>query len=39
MNGAVNIASTNWVPAHVYLREAEALIPHDPIFPDDPFAP
>jgi hypothetical protein len=38
-NGVVSIASTNWVPTYVYLREAEALIPHNPIFPADPFAP
>ena len=39
VNGAVVVPSTNWVPTYVYLREAEALILHDPIFPDDPFAP
>jgi serine/threonine protein kinase len=37
-NGAVTIPSTDWGPAHVYLREAEAVILLDPIFPADPFA-
>jgi hypothetical protein len=32
------VLPTDWGPAHVYLREAEARILYDPLFPADPFA-
>jgi hypothetical protein len=36
--GAVNFAATDWLPLQLLLREAEALILYDPVFPADPFA-
>ena len=38
VSGAADQAPTDWVTTQVYLREAEALILYDPIFPADPFA-
>jgi hypothetical protein len=35
----MNYGWTEWVIADVILREAEALIVYDPVFPSDPFAP
>ncbi len=36
--GLMNYGWTEWVCATIVLREAEALIVYDPIFPADPFA-
>jgi tetratricopeptide (TPR) repeat protein len=37
-DGAVNFATTDWLPLQILRREAEALIRYDPVFPADPFA-
>ena len=38
IGGVATRPSPDWVTTHVYHREAEALILHDPVFPADPFA-
>ncbi len=38
VDGSVSVPPIEWVTTQVYLREAEALILYDPIFPADPFA-
>jgi hypothetical protein len=30
--------TVDWLPLQVHLREAEAVILHDPVFPANPFA-
>jgi hypothetical protein len=36
--GAVSLFTVDWLPMQLLRREAEAMILHDPAFPDDPFA-
>ncbi len=37
-DGAVAMPTTDWLPLQLLLREAEAVILYDPVFPADPFA-
>jgi hypothetical protein len=37
-DGAISIASTDWLPLQILMPEAEGVVLYDPVFPAQPFA-